>query len=96
MLPLGWLHVNGVSLSTDIHQQTSHTSDYRSKHVTSPILPSTPPMISSPNSVPFTTTMIDGQQNTRQQYHRLENTDLPKRLFIDRQIQKVKSLPGLI
>ncbi|CAF0976802.1 unnamed protein product [Rotaria sp. Silwood1] len=93
MLPLGWLHVNGVSLSTDIHQQTS---DYRAKHVTTPTQPSTPPMISSPNSIPFTTTMIDGQQNIRQQYHRLENADLPKRLFIDRQIKKVKSLPGLI
>ncbi|CAF5101990.1 unnamed protein product, partial [Rotaria sp. Silwood1] len=49
-----------------------------------------------PNSIPFTTTMIDGQQNIRQQYHRLENADLPKKLFIDRQIKKVKSLPGLI
>ncbi|CAF1054333.1 unnamed protein product [Rotaria sordida] len=96
MLPRGWLHVNGVSLSTDIHQQTLHTSDYRSKHVTSPILPSNSPMISSPNSIPFTGTMNDGQQYTRQQYQKLENADLPKRLFIDRQIQKVKSLPGLI
>jgi len=49
-------------------------------------------MISSPNSsMPFsTTTTIDGQ------YQKFENTDLPKKLFIDRQIKKAKSLPGLI
>ncbi|CAF3493061.1 unnamed protein product [Rotaria socialis] len=96
MLPVDWLHVNGVSLSTDIHQPASHTSDYRSKHVTSPTLELTSPMISSPNSIPFTSAAVDGQQNNRQHYQKLENTDLPKKLFIDRQIKKVKSLPGLI
>lgn len=96
MLPVDWLHVNGVSLSTDIHQQAPHTSDYRTKHTTSPIPQSTPPMISSPNSIPFTATVIDGQQLNKQYYQKLENADLPKKLFIDRQIKKVKALPGLI
>ncbi|CAF4889723.1 unnamed protein product, partial [Rotaria magnacalcarata] len=91
MLPVDWLHVNGVSLSTDIHQPASHTSDYRSKHVTSPTRELTPPMIFSPNSIPFTPAAIDGQQNNRQHYQKLENTDLPKKLFIDRQIKKIKS-----
>jgi hypothetical protein len=87
MPPPGWLHINGVSLSTDVQQQPVHTSDYRTKHIISPV----PNMISSPNSsMPFSTTTIDGQ------YQKFENTDLPKKLFIDRQIKKAKSLPGLI
>ncbi len=91
MPPPGWLHVNGFSLSTDVQQQSSHTSNDRAKYVTSPV----PPLISPPNSMPFMATMIDGQHNNTQ-YQKLENTDLPKKLFIDRQIKKAKSLPGLI
>lgn len=94
-MPLGWLHVNGVSLSTDIHQQGLHTSESRSKHVTSPIPPSTPPLISSPNSFPFMTSMNDAKHSNRY-YQKLDNGESPKKIFIDRQIQKVKSLPGLI
>jgi hypothetical protein len=86
----GWLHVNGISMSTDVHQY-QQPSDYKMKHAASPI----PPMMSPLTSVPFTTTMMDGQHNNRQ-YQRIENTDLPKKLFIDRQIKKAKSLPGLI
>jgi hypothetical protein len=77
MPPPGWLHVNGVSLSTDVQQQFDH----QTKHVISPTVPN--------NSMPFTT-MYD------KQYQKFENTDLPKKLFIDRQIKKAKSLPGLI
>jgi hypothetical protein len=84
MPPPGWLHVNGVSLSTDVHQP----SDNRTKTITSPV----PPSISTPNSLPFTTTMMEGNRH----YQKLENADLPKKLFIDRQIKKAKSLPGLI
>jgi hypothetical protein len=76
MPPPGWLHINGVSLSTDVHQQSPYTSDQQTKHVLSP------PM-------PFTT-MSD------KQYQKFENSDMPKKLFIDRQIKKAKSLPGLI
>jgi hypothetical protein len=78
MPPPGWLHVNGVSLSTDVQQPVY---DSKTKHMIS----STPP-----NSVPFSTTIND------RQYQKIENTDLPKRIFIDRQINKVKSLTGLI
>lgn len=90
MPPPGWLHVNGVSLSTDVHQQPMHTVEYRAKHLTSP--PSIPPMMSPPNSssMPFTGIIND------RQYQKIENADLPKKLFIDRQIKKAKSLPGLI
>jgi hypothetical protein len=83
MPPPGWLLVNGVSLSTDVHQQTY---DSKAKHIIS----SPPPMITPPNSVPFTATMND------RQYQKLENADSPKKIFIDRQIQKAKALPGLI
>jgi len=87
MPPPGWLRVNGVSLSTDVQQQPVQTSDYQTKHITSPV----PHIISSPNSsIPFSSTMIEGQ------YQKAENTDLAKKLFIDRQIKKAKSLPGLI
>jgi hypothetical protein len=85
MPPPGWLRVNGVSLSTDVQQQPLHTSDDQIKHIASPVQP-----VSTPNSMPFTTTIND------KQYQKLENTDLPKKLFIDRQIKKAKSLPGLI
>lgn len=76
-----WLHVNGVSLSTDVHPQI--TSDNRTKTMTSPI----PEIVSSPNSMPFT--MANQQQ-------KIDKPNLPKKLFVDRQIRKVKSLPGLI
>ena len=56
-------------------------SDQRTKHSTSPI---------PTNGMPFSTNMNE------RQYHKLENADLPKKLFIDRQIQKAKALPGLI
>ncbi len=79
--PTGWLHVNGVSLSNDVQQQAMQPSDHRAKQITSPI---------PPNSMPFTAT------NTERQYQKLENADLPKKLFMDRQIKKAKSLPGLI
>ena len=95
MLPPGWLHVNGVSLSTDSPQQVSHTSDDRTKNTTSPVPPSTPPLISSTNSIPLSMTAINAQ-NPLEQYKKLENVDLPKKLFIDRQIKKAKSLPGII
>jgi hypothetical protein len=82
MPPPGWLLVNGVSLSTDVQQQSMYTSDHRTKYILSPPVPT--------NSMVFTTTMND------KQYQKFENTDSPKKLFIDRQIQKAKSLPGLI
>ena len=43
--------------------------------------------------------MIDSPFNntsTNKQHHKLENIDVPKRIFVDRQIKKAKSLPGLI
>ncbi len=77
----GWLHVNCVSLSTDVQQPSMHLSENRSKH--------------EPSPMPFAATMIEGQCQSRP-YQKLENADLPKKLFIDRQIKKAKSLPGLI
>lgn len=79
----GWLHVNGVSLSTDVQQQTIPTS---SEHRTGP---TQSPMLNN-NPASFTAT------NMERQYQKLEHADLPKKLFIDRQIQKAKSLSGLI
>lgn len=78
----GWLHVNGVSLSTDVQQQVvSLSSEHRTRPTHSPI---------PNNPAPFTATNIE------RQYQKLEDADLPKKMFIDRQIQKAKSLPGLI
>lgn len=94
-MPLsGWLHINGVSVTTDVQQQQQHslhTYDYRTKSMTSPNVP----VISSANSssVPYTTTTT--VTNDRQ-YHQIDNKDLLKKLFVDRQIKKAKSLPGLI
>jgi hypothetical protein len=99
-MPSVWLHVNGVSLSTDTHQYQPpvHTYDYRTKHLQSPVQPTTPPLISPPLTVPYSITMIDGpfSTNMNKQYKKLENTDMVKKLFLDRQIKKAKSLPGLI
>jgi hypothetical protein len=46
--------------------------------------------------------MIDGPYlnnmnlNMNKRYQKLENTDTPKKFFIDRHIKKAKSLSGLI
>ncbi|CAF0905825.1 unnamed protein product [Rotaria sordida] len=104
MPPSVWLHVNGVSLTTDIHQYQPpvHTYDYRTKHLQSPVRTPTPPLISSPTVVPCSITMIDrpynnnNNNNMNKQYQKLDNIDLPKKIFIDRHIKKAKSLPGLI
>jgi hypothetical protein len=98
-----WLHIDGVSLTTDIqpYQPPVHTYDYRTKHLQSPVQPSTPPLISPSSIVPCSITIIDGPYNnhhhhTNKQYQKLENTNMPKKFFLDRHIKKVKSLPGLI
>ncbi|CAF3366800.1 unnamed protein product [Rotaria socialis] len=104
MPPSVWLHVNGVSLTTDIHhyQAPVHTYDYQTKHLQSPVQSPTPPLVPTPTIVPCSVTTIDGPFNnnnnnsTNKQYQKLENLDLPKKLFIDRHIKKAKSLPGLI
>jgi hypothetical protein len=88
MLPIGRLNINSGRLSADIHRQTS---DYRKNYVTSP----GSPLIATPNSTPFMTTMPNGQQNNVQ-YQKGENADLSKKIFLDRQIKKTKSLAGLI
>jgi len=98
-----WLHINGVSLTTDIHpyQPPVHSYDYRTKHLQSPVQPPTPPLV-SPSTFPCSITMIDGpyinnmNMNMNKQYQKLENADMPKKFFIDRHIKKAKSLPGLI
>jgi len=101
--PSVWLHISGVSLTTDIHpyQPPVHSYDYRTKHLQSPVQPPTSPLIPSSTLVPCSITMIDGpysnnNMNMNKQYQKLENTDMPKKVFIDRQIKKAKSLPGLI
>lgn len=101
MPPSVWLHINGVSLTTDIHpyQPPVHAYDYRTKHLQSPVQPPTPPLLSPSTVVPCSITMIDGlyiNNNTNRPYQKLENIDTPKKFFIDRHIKKAKSLPGLI
>ncbi len=96
-----WLHVNGVSLSTDIqpYEPPVHSYDYRTKHLQSPVQPPTPPLISPTAIVPYSITMIDGPYGNNynnKQYQKLENTDMSKKFFIDRHIKKAKSLAGLI
>jgi hypothetical protein len=99
-----WLHINGVSLATDIHPYQPppiHSYDYRTKHLQSPVPPPTPPLISQSTIVPCSI-MIDGlyinnhNNYMNKQCQKLEHTDLPKKVFIARQIKKAKSLPGLI
>ncbi|CAF0819669.1 unnamed protein product [Rotaria sp. Silwood1] len=100
MPPSVWLHVNGVSLTTDIHQYqpSVHTYDYRTKHLQSPVQTPTPPLAPSPTTVTCNITMIDGpySNDRNKHYQKLDNIDMPKKLFIDRHIKKAKSLPGLI
>jgi hypothetical protein len=99
--PTVWLHVNGVSLTTDIHtyEPPVHSYDYRTKHLQSPVQPPTPPLITPTAIVPYSITMIDGPYSNsynNKQYQKLENTDMQKKFFIDRHIKKAKSLAGLI
>lgn len=104
MPPSVWLHVSGVSLSTDMHtyQPPVHSYDYRTKHLQSPVQPPTPPLGSPTSVVPCSITVIDGpysnssNYNNNKQIQKMENTDMPKKFFIDRHIKKAKSLPGLI
>ena len=103
MPPSVWLHINGVSLTTDVppYQPPIHAYDYRTKHLQSPVQPPTPPLISPTTIVPCNITMIDGpfnnnNNNHHKQYQKLENADMPKKFFVDRHIKKAKSLPGLI
>ena len=39
---------------------------------------------------------LSSNANDRRLYHKMENADAPKKLFVDRQIKKAKSLSGLI
>ena len=107
MVPSVCLHVNGISLTNDVptYQPPVHSYDYRTKHLQSPVQPPTPPppLISPSSIIPYSVTMIDGpyfnmNQNNQSklQYQKFEYTDLPKKNFLDRQIKKAKSLPGLI
>lgn len=105
ILPPVCLHVDGVSLPTDIRQfqpPPVRSYDYRTKHLQSPVQSPTPPLISPVTNVSYSVTMIDNpfshnnNNNMNKQYRILENVDMPKKLFKDRQIKKAKSLPGLI
>ncbi|CAF3772517.1 unnamed protein product [Adineta steineri] len=102
MPPPLWLHVDGVSLPTDIHQYQSsvRSYDYQTKHLQSPAQsPPPPPLISPTTNHSYSLSVIDGpfnHNNISKQQKILENLDGPKKLFKDRQIKKVKSLSGLI
>ena len=95
-----WLHVNGISLPADVQQyhSSSQAYDYRTKHLQSPSQPSTPRMTPASNTiVPYNITIIDGPfQHTKRQHQKLENLEMSKRMYMDRQLRKAKSLPGLI
>lgn len=56
------------------------TSDHRTRYVKSPMTATV--------ALPFTTLIPDGQK--------VENGDLSKKIFMDRQIKKAKSMSGLI
>lgn len=106
MPPSVWLHVNGISLATDInhYQPPVRTYDYQTKHLQTPVQTPTPPLAPSPAGVPCSVTTIDGpysgfnnhNNNTNRPQYKLENIDVAKKLFIDKNIKKAKSLPGLI
>jgi hypothetical protein len=90
----GWLHVNGVSLTNETHQD-QQSAPYLSEALAEEL--------GHPSSIAASTNLLEGQaqqqqqqQHISRQYQKFELTDLPKKLFIDRQIQKAKSLPGLI
>ncbi|UJR28155.1 hypothetical protein I4U23_009409 [Adineta vaga] len=99
--PPVWLHVDGVSVPSEIHQfQPSIRSyDYQTKHLQSPVQSPASPLNSPATNVSYSITTIDGpniHNNVTKQQKILENVDMPKKVFKDRQIKKVKSLPGLI
>lgn len=101
--PSVWLHVSGFSLATEVqsYQPPTHTYDYRTQHLQSPVQPPTPPAASPVTVVPYSVTTIDGPysnstSNINKPIQKLENADMSKRFFIDRHIKKAKSLPGLI
>jgi len=97
MLPPLSLQVDGISLAADIqpYQPPVRLYDYRTKHLQSPVQSPTPVEISPATNVSYSVTMIDGPYTTNKQHKILENVDMPKKLFKDRQIKKAKSLPGL-
>ena len=76
-----WLQVSGISLSTD----TAHAE-------LSTIV--SEEQITEENGS-TNGHSLDGQGNHRTT-QKFEHTDLAKKLFLDRQIKKAKSLPGLI
>ena len=85
----GWLHVNGVSLTNETQpdqQPAPNVSEAMAEE------------LGHPSSISASTNLLEGQaqQHIGRQYQKFELTDLPKKLFIDRQIKKAKSLPGLI
>ncbi|CAF1281980.1 unnamed protein product [Adineta steineri] len=91
--PAARLHMNNGNLSADIHQQGIYTSDYRTKYVTNAVSP----MLALPTTTFTTTTSTaNDSQHNNIQYQKIENIDLSKKVFIDRQIKKAKSLSGLI
>lgn len=101
--PSVWLHVSGVSLTTDVqpYQPPVHTYDYRTKHLQSPVQPPTPPAASPVTIVPCSVTVIDGPYTNstyslNKQIQKSEDAEMPKRFFIDRHIRKARSLPGLV
>lgn len=88
----GWLHVNGVSFTNE-----THPDQQAAPNVSEAIAEE----LGHPSSISASTNLLEGQtqqqqQHISRQYQKFELTDLPKKLFIDRQIKKAKSLPGLI
>ncbi|CAF4355386.1 unnamed protein product, partial [Adineta steineri] len=53
-------------------------------------------MLALPTTTFTTTTTANDSQHNNTQYQKIENIDLSKKVFIDRQIKKAKSLSGLI
>ncbi|CAF0902993.1 unnamed protein product [Adineta ricciae] len=99
--PSVWLHVDGVSLPSDVHsfQPSVRSYDYQTKHLQSPIHSPTPTLASPAANTSYSISMIDtpfNHHNSNKPHTILENVDAPKKMFKDRQIKKVKSLPGLI
>ncbi|UJR21292.1 hypothetical protein I4U23_024384 [Adineta vaga] len=85
------MYMNNGTSSTNNFQQPSFASDYKEKFKTHAILSRASPQ----NSIPLTTMQTNGEYSMDQS-QKVDDVDLSKKFFMDRQIKKVKSLSGLI
>ena len=80
------MHTTGGTSSLDHYQPPTITSDYRTNAGSS--------RISSQNITLSTKARTDESYDVPQ-YQKVDDSNLSKKVFVDRQIKKVKSLSGL-